>query len=448
MFKKVLVANRGEIAVRIIRACRELGIKTVAVFSESDRQAMHVRLADEAVCIGPPQPRRSYLNIPAIIAAAHIKGADAVHPGYGFLAENPYFAEMCSTAGLVFIGPSPCSMQLMGDKAVARATVMKNGVPVVPGSEGAVSSVDEALSLAKEIGYPVLIKAAAGGGGRGMRLAQNPDQLKQALLTARQEAEAAFGVPKVYLEKYIEEPRHIEFQVLGDMYGNLIHLGERDCSLQRRHQKMLEESPSPALTPELRQEMGKVAVKAAVAAGYFNAGTVEFLLDKHGRYYFIEMNTRIQVEHPVTEVLTGIDLVKQQILIAAGEKLSLRQEDVQWRGHAIECRITAEDPSSNFRPSPGKITKLNLPGGFGIRVDTAVYAGYEIPPYYDALIAKVVAWADSRPEAIAKMKGALREMEVEGIPTTIPFHLKVMDNAFFLRGEVYTNFVQRRMLEQ
>ncbi|HBT47176.1 MAG TPA: acetyl-CoA carboxylase biotin carboxylase subunit [Peptococcaceae bacterium] len=447
MFRKVLIANRGEIAVRIIRACRELEIETVAVFSEADRDALHVKLADEAVCIGPPPAGRSYLNIPNIIAAAQVTGADAVHPGYGFLAENAYFAEMCATSGLTFIGPSPRAIQLMGDKARARNTMLQAGVPVVPGSEGVVGKVEEALDIAREIGYPVLVKAAAGGGGRGMRVAQNPAELRQAVQTARQEAEAAFGNAQIYLEKYIEEPRHVEFQILGDTHGNIIHVGERDCSLQRRHQKILEEAPSPALTPELRRAMGEVAIRAAAAAEYFSAGTVEFLLDKHGNYYFIEMNTRIQVEHPVTEEVTGIDLVKEQILIAAGEKLSCRQEDVQIRGHALECRINAEDPARNFRPSPGRVQRFHPPGGFGVRVDTALYPGYEIPPYYDSLIAKVIVWAPSRQEAIARMRGALREMVVEGVTTTIPFHLKIMDNAFFRRGEVYTNFIQRRLLE-
>ncbi|GFN23316.1 acetyl-CoA carboxylase biotin carboxylase subunit [Thermanaeromonas sp. C210] len=446
MFKKVLIANRGEIAVRIIRACRELEIETVAVFSEADRDALHVKLADEAVCIGPAPAGRSYLNIPNIIAAAQVTGADAVHPGYGFLAENAYFAEMCATSGLTFIGPSPRAIQLMGDKAKARSTMLAAGVPVVPGSEGVVGNVEEALAIAREIGYPVLVKAAAGGGGRGMRVAQNPAELRQAVQMARQEAEAAFGNAQIYLEKYIEEPRHVEFQILGDTHGNIIHLGERDCSLQRRHQKVLEEAPSTALTAELRRTMGEVAVRAAAAVEYFSAGTVEFLLDKYGNYYFIEMNTRIQVEHPVTEEVTGIDLVKEQILIAAGEKLSYRQEDVQIQGHALECRINAEDPARNFRPTPGRVQQFHPPGGFGVRVDTALYPGYEIPPYYDSLIAKVIAWAPSRDEAIARMRGALQEMVVEGVTTTIPFHLRIMDNAFFRRGEVYTNFIQRRLV--
>ncbi|WP_406676338.1 acetyl-CoA carboxylase biotin carboxylase subunit [Moorella sp. ACPs] len=446
MFRRVLIANRGEIAVRIIRACREMDIETVAVYSEADRGALHTRLADKAVCIGPAPANRSYLHIPSIIAAAQMSGADAIHPGYGFLAENPYFAEMCATAGITFIGPSPRSMQLMGAKATARATMIAAGVPVVPGSEGVVKDLDAALAIAKEIGYPVLIKASAGGGGRGMRVAQGPRELRQAIQTAQREAEAAFGDSQVYLEKYIEEPRHIEFQILGDTEGNLIHLGERDCSLQRRNQKILEEAPSVALTPELRREMGEVALKAARAVDYYSTGTVEFLLDKHGRYYFIEMNTRIQVEHPVTEAVTGIDLVQEQIRIAAGEPLSIRQEDVQIRGHAIECRINAEDPNHNFRPAPGRIERYHVPGGFGVRVDSAVYSGYLIPPFYDSLIAKVIAWAPDREAAINRMAGALKEMVIEGVPTTIPFHQQILANAFFRRGEIYTNFIQRRLL--
>ncbi|MDN5346888.1 MAG: acetyl-CoA carboxylase, biotin carboxylase subunit [Clostridia bacterium] len=444
MFKRVLVANRGEIAVRVIRACRELDIETVAVYSEADREALHVRMADKAICIGPPPAARSYLNIPAIISAARISGAEAIHPGYGFLAENPYFAEMCSTSGLVFIGPSPAAMQLMGAKASARAAMQRAGVPVVPGSDGTVQDDRQALAVAEEIGYPVIVKASAGGGGRGMRIAQNPQELRRALLLSRQEAQAAFGDAEVYLEKYLEEPRHIEFQILGDGRGNVIHLGERDCSLQRRHQKILEEAPSLALTPSLRREMGEVAVKAAKAVNYSGAGTVEFLLDKHGRYYFIEMNTRIQVEHPVTELITGVDLVQEQLRIAAGEGLRFNQEDIELRGHAIECRINAEDPESDFRPSPGRIEEYRVPGGFGVRVDAAVYQGYEIPPYYDSLIAKLIVLAPARPEAISRMRRALQEFVIKGVPTTIPFHLKLLDNAFFRRGEVYTNFIQRR----
>ncbi|MCF6097586.1 acetyl-CoA carboxylase biotin carboxylase subunit [Thermovorax subterraneus] len=445
MFKKVLIANRGEIAVRIIRACKELGIKTVAVYSEADKDSLHVKLADESVCIGPPSAAQSYLNIQNIIAAAKTKKADAIHPGYGFLAENAYFAEMCATCGITFIGPSSHCIQIMGDKASAKAEMEKAGIPVVPGSGGIIEDEDHALSVASEIGYPVIIKATAGGGGRGMRIAQNPEELRKSVALARQEAEAAFGNPQIYLEKYIEEPRHIEIQILGDMHGNVIHLYERDCSIQRRHQKVLEEAPSPALFPELREKIGNDAVKAAKLMGYYSAGTIEFLLDKNGNYYFIEMNTRIQVEHGVTEMVTGIDLVKQQILIAAGEKLKIKQEDVNLNGHAIECRINAEDPMRNFAPTPGKIEFYHAPGGFGIRVDTAIYTGYVVPPFYDSMIAKIIAWAPSRDEAILRMKRALEELKIEGISTNISFHLKIMDNAFFRRGEVYTNFIQRRL---
>ncbi|MDN5344271.1 MAG: acetyl-CoA carboxylase, biotin carboxylase subunit [Clostridia bacterium] len=446
MFKRVLIANRGEIAVRIIRACRELDIETVAVYSEADRGALHTRLADKAVCIGPAPANRSYLHIPSIIAAAQMSGADAIHPGYGFLAENPYFAEMCATSGITFIGPTPQAIQLMGAKAAARATMIAAGIPVVPGSEGVVKDLDAALAIAREIGYPVLIKASAGGGGRGMRTAQGPRELRQAILAAQREAEATFGDSQIYLEKYIEEPRHIEFQILGDGQGNIIHLGERDCSLQRRNQKILEEAPSVALTPELRQEMGAVALQAARAVDYSSTGTVEFLLDRQGRYYFIEMNTRIQVEHPVTEAVTGIDLVQEQIKIAAGEPLRIRQEEVMIRGHAIECRINAEDPAHNFRPAPGRVERYQVPGGFGVRVDSALYSGYTVPPYYDSLLAKVIAWAPDREGAISRMNRALQEIVIEGVPTTIPFHQQIMANAFFQRGEIYTNFIQRRLL--
>ncbi|RDV82981.1 acetyl-CoA carboxylase biotin carboxylase subunit [Ammonifex thiophilus] len=446
MFKKVLIANRGEIALRIIRACRELGIKTVVVYSEADRESLPVRLADEAVCIGPPPASQSYLNITNILSAAEVTGADAIHPGYGFLAENASFAEICSTCGLTFIGPPVEALEKMGSKALARKTVAEAGVPVVPGSEEVITDVKEALRLAAELGYPVLIKASAGGGGRGMRVVHTPAELEKALAAAQSEAEAAFGNPEVYLEKYLEEPRHIEFQIVGDKYGNLVYLGERDCSIQRRNQKLLEESPSVALTPELRRRMGEAAVKAAQAVGYHNVGTVEFLLDKHGNFYFIEMNTRIQVEHPVTEMVTGWDLVKEQIKLAAGERITCRQEDVKLTGWAIECRINAEDPERQFTPCPGRITAYLPPGGPGIRVDSAVYPGYEIPPYYDSLIAKLIAWGRDREEAIARAERALEEFIIEGISTTIPFHLKVLRNAFFRRGEVYTNFVQRRIL--
>ncbi|MCL6635090.1 MAG: acetyl-CoA carboxylase biotin carboxylase subunit [Peptococcaceae bacterium] len=446
MFKKILIANRGEIAVRIIRACREMNISTVAVYSEADQDSLHVWWADEAYCIGPAPPARSYLNFTNIISAALVSGADAIHPGYGFLSENADFAEVCSTCGITFIGPPVKAIQRMGAKALARETMIRAGVPVVPGSEGVIEDTAQALRVAEEIGYPVMIKASAGGGGRGMRVAHGCEELENAVSTAQAEAQAAFGSGEVYLEKYLEEPRHIEFQILGDMHGNLIHLGERDCSIQRRNQKIIEEAPSAVLTPELRQKMGEVAVRAARAVDYYSAGTIEFLLDRHGNFYFMEMNTRIQVEHPVTELVTGIDLVKEQIRVAAGEKLGIGQADVEIRGHAIECRINAEDPGRNFLPSPGRITTYMPPGGPGVRVDSAVYDGYVIPPFYDSMVGKLIAWGRDRDEAIARMQRALQEFVIKGIPTTIPFHQKVLRNAFFRRGEIYTNFVQRRIL--
>lgn len=446
MFKKVLIANRGEIALRIIRACREMDIETVAVFSEADRDALHVREADQAVCIGPHPSTKSYLNIPNIISAAELTGVDAIHPGYGFLSENARFAEICESCGITFIGPSPRAIETMGDKATARKTMIEAGVPVVPGSKEVLTDVESASVLAKEIGYPVMIKASAGGGGKGMRIAQNPKELAKSIQAAQSEAQAAFGNSEIYLEKYVEEPRHIEFQILADKHGNVIHLGERDCSLQRRNQKLLEEAPSSALTPELRKVMGEAAIKAAKAADYSSAGTIEFLLDKHGDYYFIEMNTRIQVEHPVTEFVTGIDLLKAQIRVAAGEPLGIAQEDVQIRGWAMECRINAENSEKNFMPSPGTIELYHPPGGPGVRVDSAAYQGYTIPPYYDSMIGKLIVWGADREEAIQRMKRALEEFYIEGVHTTIPFHLKVLDNAFFRRGEVYTNFIQRRIL--
>ena len=446
MFKKILIANRGEIALRIIRACRELEIETVAVFSEGDREALHVKAADEAICIGPVASAKSYLNIPNIISAAELTGVDAIHPGYGFLSENARFAEICESCGIAFIGPSPKVIETMGDKATARKTMIECGVPVVPGSKDIIKDEKTAATVAKEIGYPVLIKASAGGGGKGMRVAQNSKELSKSIQAAQNEAQASFGNSEVYLEKYVEEPRHIEFQILADKHGNVVHLGERDCSLQRRHQKLLEESPSSALTPELRAEMGAEAVKAAKAVNYSNAGTIEFLLDRHGKFYFIEMNTRIQVEHSVTELVTGLDLVKEQIRLAYGELLGFTQEDVQLRGWAIECRINAEDPDKNFMPSPGMIKVYHVPGGPGVRVDSAVYQGYTVPPYYDSMVGKLIVWGATRQEAIARMKRALEEYVIEGIHTTIPFHLKVLDNAFYRRGEVYTNFIQRRIL--
>ncbi|AZR73541.1 acetyl-CoA carboxylase biotin carboxylase subunit [Anoxybacter fermentans] len=448
MFKKILIANRGEIAVRIIRACREMGIKTVAIYSEADRNALHVQAADEAYCIGPNPSTKSYLNIPNIMSVASIAKVDAIHPGYGFLSENAHFAEVCEECGFVFIGPKPKTIEKMGDKAIARKTMIEAGVPVVPGTEDAIQDIDEAIYKAEEIGYPVIIKASAGGGGRGMRVAYNKEDLIRAINTASAEAEAAFGNAHVYLEKYVEEPRHIEFQILADDYGNVIHLGERDCSIQRRHQKMIEEAPSPALTPELRSKMGEMAIKAAKAANYVNAGTVEFLLDKHNNFYFIEMNTRIQVEHPVTEMITGIDLIKAQIRIAEGHELALTQDDIQIIGTSIECRINAEDPERNFMPSPGTVTRYLPPGGPGVRVDSAVYQGYTIPPYYDSMVGKLIVWGANREEAIDRMKRALNEFVIEGIKTTIPFHKKVLNNDFFRRGEVYTNFIQRRILNQ
>ncbi|MGI6435112.1 MAG: acetyl-CoA carboxylase biotin carboxylase subunit [Syntrophomonadaceae bacterium] len=445
MFEKVLIANRGEIALRVIRACQELGIASVVVYSTADKDSLPVRLADEAVCIGGAAARESYLNIPNIIAAARNTGADAIHPGYGFLAENAYFAELCNTYDIKFIGPRSDVIETMGDKVKARELVKPAAVPLVPGSEGAVVNYDEALAVACEIGYPVMIKASAGGGGRGMRLAHSRETLKEALRTARMEAGAAFGNDAVYIEKYLEEPRHIEFQILGDEHGNLVHLGERDCSLQRRNQKLLEEAPSSFLDDSLREEMGQIAINAARAVGYSSAGTVEFLVDKNRNFYFIEMNTRVQVEHPVTEMVTGIDIVKEQIRVAAGESLRFSQEDIVISGWAIECRINAEDADNDFRPSPGRVGQYVVPGGPGIRVDSSVFSNYTIPPYYDSMVAKLIAWGNDRDEAIERMKRALREFKVENIKTTIPFHRRVLDNAFFRRGEVYTNFIQRRM---
>jgi acetyl-CoA carboxylase, biotin carboxylase subunit len=446
MFKKILIANRGEIALRIIRACKEMDIKTVAVYSQADRESLHVREADEAFCIGPAQSAKSYLHIPNIISAAEVAGVDAIHPGYGFLAENAYFAEICESCNIKFIGPEARAIETMGDKATARKTMIEAGVPVVPGSKGVISDPQEAIEVAKQIGFPVMIKASAGGGGKGMRIAQSEHDLVQAMQTAQAEAGAAFGNSEVYLEKYVEEPRHIEFQILADVFGNTVYLGERDCSLQRRNQKLIEEAPSAALSEELRARMGAEAIKAAKAANYTSAGTIEFLLDKHFNFYFSEMNTRIQVEHPVTELITGIDLIKEQIRIAAGEALGYTQEDISINGWAMECRINAENPDKNFMPSPGTITLYHPPGGPGVRIDSAAYAGYAIPPFYDSMVGKLIVWGRTRDEAINRMKRALLEFQIEGISTTIPFHLKVLDNAFFRRGEVYTNFIQRRIL--
>jgi acetyl-CoA carboxylase biotin carboxylase subunit len=442
MFKKILIANRGEIAVRIIRAAKEMGIKTVAVYSEADRESLHVKIADESFCIGPPAPNQSYLNIPSIISVAEVAAVDAIHPGYGFLAENAKFTEICSASKIKFIGPPIEAMEQMGDKATARRTVAKAGVPTVPGSEGTISDEKEALRLAEKIGFPAAIKATAGGGGRGLRVAWGRDEFVTLMRTARAEAEAAFGNPEVYIEKYIEEPRHIEVQILGDEHGNIIHLGERDCSIQRRHQKLLEESLSPAVDEKTRRKLGEAAVRAARAVNYYSAGTIEFLFDRHGKFYFMEMNTRVQVEHPVTEMITSVDIIKEQILIAAGEKLHLRQGDVKFHGHAIECRINAEDHERNFMPSPGEIKAYLPPGGLGIRVDSHAYTGYVVQPHYDSLVAKIIAWGKDRPEAIQRMERALDEYVIDGIHTTIPFHLRVLRNEAFKRGEVTTKFLE------
>lgn len=442
---KILIANRGEIALRILRTCEEMGISTVAVHSTIDRDALHVQLADEAVCIGDPPSSKSYLNIPNIIAAALTRNATAIHPGYGFLAENARFAEICADHQISFIGPSPEAMRAMGDKSTAKETMQRAGVPTVPGSDGLLTNEREALDIAEKIGYPIMIKATAGGGGRGMRFVEEESQLPKLFQAAQGEAEAAFGNPGVYMEKFIVRPRHIEFQIIGDSYGNVIHLGERDCSIQRRHQKLLEEAPSPILSPELRQKMGTAAVMAAKSINYVGAGTVEFLLDASGGFYFMEMNTRIQVEHPVTEMISGLDLIAEQIRIAQGERLNLTQDQVILKGHAIECRINAEDPDRGFRPQPGRISGYLPPGGPGVRMDSHVYTDYEIPPYYDSLIGKLIVWAPNREAAINRMKRALRECAITGVATTIPFHQKIMENPAFLKGEVYTNFVEQMM---
>jgi acetyl-CoA carboxylase biotin carboxylase subunit len=443
---KVLIANRGEIALRILRSCRELGIGTVAVYSTVDRTALHVQLADEAVCVGEGPSNKSYLNIPNILAAATSRGVDAIHPGYGFLAENDRFAEMCRDHGITFIGPSPHAIRSMGDKSTAKSTMQTVGVPTVPGSEGLLPNPEAAAELAATMGYPVMIKATAGGGGRGMRLVPSPDQLVKLYKAAQGEADAAFGNPGLYMEKFIDRPRHVEVQILADRHGNVVHLGERDCSIQRRHQKLLEEAPSPALDPELRRRMGEAAVAAARSINYEGAGTVEFLLDRSGGFYFMEMNTRIQVEHPVTEMVTGIDLIAEQLRIAGGEPISVRQEDIQMNGHAIECRINAEDAQHNFRPAPGRITGWLPPGGPGVRVDSHVYTGYDIPPFYDSLIGKLIIWAPNRPAALERMKRALNECAITGIPTTVDFHLRMLDRPEFQRGDVHTKFVEEEML--
>ena len=440
MFKKILIANRGEIALRIIRTCREMGIKTVAVYSTADKDSLHVKFADEAVCIGGPKGQESYLNIPHIMAACEITNADAVHPGYGFLAENAKFAQICADHGIKFIGPTPDMINKMGDKITAKETMIKAGVPVVPGGDGLLESVDAAKKLAKEIGYPVIIKATAGGGGKGMRVVFNEEEIEKAYSAAKMEAGASFKNDGLYMEKFVEEPRHIEIQVAGDQYGNVCHLSERDCSIQRRHQKLVEESPSPFMTPELRQRMGDAAIKAASAINYESVGTVEFLVDKHRNFYFMEMNTRIQVEHCVTEEVVSYDLIKEQIKIAAGEKISGKNYEPKL--HAIECRINAEDPYNDFRPSPGKITVLHTPGGHGVRVDSHVYAGYVIPPYYDSMIGKLITVAQTREEAINTMYRALSEYVIEGVHTTIPFHLQLMQNEDFRKGNFTTKFLE------
>jgi len=445
MFKKILIANRGEIALRVIVACRELGIKTVAVYSEADENSLHVRFADEDVCIGPAQSARSYLNVPAIISAAEITGADAIHPGYGFLSESAYLAEVCEACHIRFIGPSPQVIRLLGDKARARRAMRKAGVPILPGSEGPVDSEEQGHKIAREIGYPVIVKATAGGGGRGMRVVQSAEELGTALKTAQREAEAAFGVGDVYIEKYLVAPRHIEFQVLGDHHGSVLHLGERECSIQRRHQKLIEESPSVALTDKMRRKMGGIVVDAARAVQYTNAGTFEFLMDSGGRFYFMEVNTRLQVEHPVTEMVTGVDIVKEQIRIAAGERLSMKQSEITFTGHAIECRVNAEDPDT-FRPSPGIIHAFSVPGGPGVRIDTCAHTECTISPYYDSLIAKAIVHGRDRQEAIARMRRTLEMTVIEGISTSIPLHLRLLADPDFQAGRLSTAFMDRYLI--
>jgi len=439
LFNKILIANRGEIALRIIRTCKELGIKTVAVYSQADRESLHVTFADEAVCIGPAQSKDSYLKIPLIISAAQVTGADAIHPGYGFLAENASFSEICNESGIKFIGPTPQMISAMGDKSFAKETMKKHGVPVIPGSDGVINSVEEGKRISHEIGFPVIIKASAGGGGKGMRIVWEEKDFEKAFQTARTEAESAFGNPDVYIEKYIENPRHVEIQVLGDTFGNVYHYGERDCTVQRRHQKLIEESPSPVIDNETRNKMGETAIIAAKAVNYEGAGTIEFLLDKYKNFYFMEMNTRIQVEHPVTEAVYDVDLIRQQILVAAGQKVeTLPRKPI---GHSIEFRINAEDPENGFRPSPGRITSLHFPGGFGVRVDSHIYQSYTIPPYYDSLVAKLIVWGKNRQHAIARGKRALEEFTIEGIKTTIPMHLKILEDERFINGNFDTSFL-------
>jgi len=444
MFKKVLIANRGEIALRVIRACKELGIATVAVYSEADRDCLHVRFADEEVCIGKSPPAESYLNMQSILAAAEITNADAIHPGYGFLAENAEFSEICANNGFIFIGPTADNIRQMGDKANARSLLIEHDIPVITGSEGVLENERQALALAAEIGYPVIIKAIAGGGGKGMRVVHEQTYLPKAFLIARAEADSAFGNSGLYLEKYLVRPRHVEFQIVGDRFGNVVHLGERDCSIQRRHQKLIEESPCPAMTPALRKKMGQVAVEVAQIINYVGAGTVEFLLDKNLNYYFMEMNTRIQVEHPVTEMVTGLDLVKEQVAVSGGEPLSFKDKKVKIDGHAIECRINAEDPKHDFRPCPGQITSFHPPGGPGIRVDTHIYASYVIPPFYDSLLAKLIVHGHDRDEAIARLKRSLDEFIIIGVPTTIGFHRSIVDNPRFVSGDIDIQFLDNK----
>ncbi len=446
MFDKILIANRGEIAIRIIRACRELGIGTVAVYSTADRSALHAQIADEAICIGGPRSSDSYLNTKALIAACEITGAKAIHPGFGFLSEDSNFVKLCDKCGIKWIGPNAAAMEAMGNKANAKGAMIQAGVPVVTGSDGVVESLEEAKKISAEVGYPVLVKASAGGGGRGIRRADSEEELEEALSAAKQEAIQFFGNGDVYIEKFIVNPRHVEIQIIADEHGNAVHLGERDCSCQRRNQKVLEESPSPVMTPELREKMGQAALRAAQVYGYYNAGTVEFLVDKDKNFYFMEMNARIQVEHPVTEMVTGIDLIKEQIRIAMGLPLSFRQEDVELTGHVIECRINAEDPKQNFRPCPGKIQSIHMPGGFGVRIDTAVYQGYQIPPYYDSMIAKLIVKGRNREEAITKMKVALSEMLIEGIQTNIDFQLNLLRDKEFESGDFDIGFLNRKDL--
>ncbi len=442
MFKKILIANRGEIALRIIRACKEMGIKTVAIHSDIDENSLHVRFADEAICVGPAESSSSYMNIPAILSAAEITDSEAIHPGYGFLSENANFAEVCITSGITFIGPTPENIRLAGDKAKAKQTMLMAGIPILPGSDGAVTSEKQAIKVAKKIRYPVIIKASAGGGGRGLRVVTDESEFSNAFITAQREAIVAFGDGELYIEKYIPEPKHVEVQILADSRGDVIHLGERDCTIQRRHQKLIEESPSPAVDDKLRRKLGEMAIKAARAIRYRNTGTVEFILDRNGDFYFMEMNTRIQVEHPVTEMVTGIDLVKEQLKIASGLPLSCRQSDIRIHGHSIECRINAEDPE-NFMPSPGTITSYNAPGGTGVRVDAAVYQNYTVSPHYDSMIAKLITHGNNRDEALNRMLRALDEYIIEGIKTTIPFHKKILLDPDFRRGEFYTNFLER-----